>query len=129
MKGSRVNPLAALETWSISITSCTVDTVLGLTQNQRRGLYAWPAFVDAAFVFDEIHAYDEHLFSSLLRFLLNCRGVPCLLMTASLPQSRLDALKEALSSIGESLETISGPTDLETLPRYQRVLSDDPGVS
>ena len=125
-EGEQVNPLAALEAWSISITSCTVDTVLGLTQNQRRGLYAWPAFVDAAFVFDEIHAYDERLFSSLLRFLLNCRGVPCLLMTASLPQARLDALKEVLSSIGESLETISGPTDLETLPRYQRLISDDP---
>lgn len=125
-EGDQVNPLDALEAWSTSITSCTVDTVLGLTQNQRRGLYAWPAFVDAAFVFDEIHAYDERLFSSLLRFLLNCRGVPCLLMTASLPQSRLSTLMEALSSIGESLETISGPTDLEALPRYQRVLSDDP---
>ena len=125
-EGEQVNPLAALEAWSTSITSCTVDFVLGLTQNQRRGLYAWPAFVDAAFVFDEIHAYDGRLFSSLLRFLLNCRGVPCLLMTASLPQSRLNALRETLSSIGESLETISGPMDLETLPRYQRVLSDDP---
>lgn len=122
----QVDPLAALEAWSVSITSCTVDTVLGLTQNQRRGLYAWPAFVGAAFVFDEIHAYDERLFSSLLRFLLNCRGVPCLLMTASLPQSRRNALKKALSSIGESLETIPGPTDLETLPRYRRLLSDDP---
>ncbi len=122
----QVNPLAALEAWSTSITSCTVDTVLGLTQNQRRGLYAWPAFVDAAFVFDEIHAYDERLFSSLLRFLLNFRGVPCLLMTASLPLSRLDALKKALSSIEESLETISGPTDLEALPRYLRALSDEP---
>ena len=125
-EGEQVNPLAALEAWSTSITSCTVDSVLGLTQNQRRGLYAWPAFVDAAFVFDEIHAYDERLFSSLLRFLLNCRGVPCLLMTASLPQSRLNALKEVLSSIGESLETIPGPTDLETLPRYQRLISDSP---
>ncbi len=125
-EGDQVNPLDALEAWSTSITSCTVDTVLGLTQNQRRGLYAWPAFVNAAFVFDEIHAYDERLFSSLLRFLLNCRGVPCLLMTASLPQSRFDALKEILSSIGESLEIISGPTDLETLPRYQRLISDNP---
>lgn len=134
-EGEQVNPLTALEAWSASITaleawstsitSCTVDTVLGLTQNQRRGLYSWPAFVNAAFVFDEIHAYDERLFSSLLCFLLNCRGVPCLLMTASLPQSRLNALKEVLSSIGESLETIAGPKDLETLPRYQRIISDD----
>ena len=124
--GEQVNALTALEAWSTSIISCTVDTVLGLTQNQRRGMYAWPAFVDAAFVFDEIHAYDERLFSSLLQFLLNCRGVPCLLMTASLPQSRLNALNDALSSIGESLETIAGPTDLETLQRYRRLISNDP---
>ena len=125
-EGEQYDPLAALEAWSTSITSCTVDTILGLMQNQRRGLYAWPAFVDAAFVFDEIHAYDGRLFSSLLRFLLNCRGVPCLLMTASLPQARLDALTEALRSIGESLETVPGPMDLETLPRYQRIMSNDP---
>ena len=123
--GDQAGPLAALEAWSTSIISCTVDAVLGLTQNQRRGLYAWPAFVDAAFVFDEIHAYDERLFSSLLHFLLTCRGVPCLLMTASLPQSRLDALGQTLSSIGESLETVAGPTELEALPRYQRLNSDD----
>lgn len=125
-EGDQVNPLAALEAWSTSITSCTVDTVLGLTQNQRRGLYAWPALANSGFVFDEIHAYDERLFSSLLRFLLGCRGVPCLLMTASLPQSRLNALKDTLSSIGETLETVSGPIDLETLPRYQRLVSDGP---
>ncbi len=125
-EGEQFDPLAALEAWSTPITSCTVDTILGLMQNQRRGLYAWPAFVDAAFVFDEIHAYDDRLFSSLLHFLVNCRGAPCLLMTASLPKSRFDALKKALLSIGESLETIPGPTNLETLPRYQRLISHDP---
>lgn len=125
-EGEQVDPLAALEAWSTPITSCTVDTVLGVMQNQRKGLYAWPAFVDAAFVFDEIHAYDDRLFSSLLRFLTVVRGVPCLLMTASLPWARLDALTESLRSIGESVETVSGPTDLEILPRYQRRISDDP---
>ena len=34
--GEQAAPLAALETWSTSIISCTVDTVLGLIQNQRR---------------------------------------------------------------------------------------------
>ena len=125
-KGEQADPLAAFEAWSTSITSCTVDTVLGLTQNQKRGLYAWPALVGAAFVFDEVHAYDERLFSSLLRFLLTCRGVPCLLMTASLPKARRNTLAEALRSIGESLEIVSGPTDLETLSRYQRLISDNP---
>ncbi len=125
-EGEQADPLAALEAWSTSITSCTVDTVLGLTQNHRRGLYAWPALVGAAFVFDEIHAYDDRLFSSLLRFLLTCRGVPCLLMTASLPQARFHALQEVLRSTGETLEIVPGPIDLETLPRYQRLIGDDP---
>ncbi len=124
--GEHSDPLAALEAWSTYITSCTVDTVLGLTQNHKRGMFAWPALVKAAFVFDEIHAYDERLFSSLLRFLLTCRGLPCLLMTASLPQARRKALVEALSSIGESLETVPGPIERELLPRYQRLVGDDP---
>ena len=122
----QADPLMALETWSTSITSCTVDTVLGLTQNQKRGLFAWPAFAGAAFVFDEIHAYDDRLFASLLHFLLTCRGVPCLLMTASLPRVRRVVLEETLRSLGESLETVTGPADLETLPRYQRLIGDDP---
>lgn len=125
-EGERIDPLAALDAWSICITSCTVDTVLGLVQNHRRGLYAWPAFVDAAFVFDEIHAYDERLFAALLRFLTACRGAPCLLMTASLPQAKRTALDAALATIGEQLEVVAGPSDLETLPRYQRLLSEDP---
>ena len=120
------DPLAALEAWSTPITSCTVDTVLGLTQNHKKALYAWPVLAGAAFVFDEIHAYDDRLYSSLLRFLSSCRGVPCLLMTASLPQGRFDALRELLSSTGESLDVVPGPTDLETLPRYRRLVGEDP---
>jgi CRISPR-associated endonuclease/helicase Cas3 len=125
-ESDREDPLAALETWSTLITSCTVDTVLGLTQNHRRGLYAWPALVNAAFIFDEIHAYDERLFGALLRFITNCQGVPCLLMTASLPRARREAIEKVLFTLGESLEVITGPADLEALPRYRRILSDDP---
>ena len=33
----------ALEQWSTPIVSCTVDTVLGLVQNNRRGIFAWPS--------------------------------------------------------------------------------------
>ncbi len=122
----QTDSIAALEAWSTPITSCTVDTILGLMQNHKRGLYAWPAFAGAAFIFDEIHAYDDRLFSSLLHFLSACRGVPCLLMTASMPGARLAALQQALGSIGEFLETVSGPADLESLPRYQRLVHDDP---
>ena len=125
-EGEQVDPLAALEIWSTAITSCTVDTVLGITQNQKKGMYAWPVLADAAFVFDEIHAYDDRLFSSLLSFLTTYRGVPSLLMTASLPQTRHDALTKELDSIGEVFEQVPGPTELETLLRYQRLIDDDP---
>ena len=120
------DPLAALEAWSTPITSCTVDTVLGLTQNHKKGLYAWPVLAGAAFVFDEVHAYDDRLYASLLRFLSSCRGVPCLLMTASLPQGRFETLKQVLSSLGELLEVVPGPAEMETLPRYYRLIGDDP---
>lgn len=124
-QADRLMTIEALEAWSASITSCTVDTVLGLTQNQKRGLFAWPAFAGAAFVFDEIHAYDDRLFASLLRFLSTCRGVPCLLMTASLPHTRLTALQEEMRPIGESVEIVTGPADLEALPRYQKLIGED----
>jgi CRISPR-associated endonuclease/helicase Cas3 len=124
--GERLDPLAALDTWSTRIISCTVDTVLGLIQNQRRGLFAWPALADAAFVFDEIHAYDERLFSALLRFLASCRGLPCLLMTASLPRTKRAGLEQTLGALGERLEVVAGPADLEELPRYQHFVTEDP---
>src|SRR5258707_1384516 len=66
----------ALEKWSTPLVSCTVDRVLGLVQNNRRGLYAWPSIAGAACVFDEVHAYDEKLFAALLRFLADVPGIP-----------------------------------------------------
>src|SRR5262249_46320223 len=54
--------LDAIRAWGSEVVTCTVDTVLGLVQNQRRGVYAWPALAHGAVVFDEIHAYDDGLF-------------------------------------------------------------------
>lgn len=111
----------ALEAWSTPIAACTVDTVLGLTQNHRRGLFAWPALAQSAFVFDEVHAYDDRLFGALLQFLQNLPGLPCLLMTASLPKHREEALARALREVhGVVLEPIHGPAELEDLPRYHK---------
>lgn len=110
----------AMEQWSTPLVSCTVDTVLGLVQNNRRGLYAWPSIAGSFCVFDEIHAYDEKLFAALLRFLRDVPGVPCLLMTASLPDDRLRRLQDAMKARGESTGPIHGPGDLETVERYRR---------
>lgn len=118
---------AALVAWDAPITVCTVDSVLGLVQNGRSGLFSFPAIANGAFVFDEIHQYDERLFGALLRFLAALRGVPVLLMTASLPRARLSALKACVEGMGERLEVIEGPPDLEALKRYriERAGSED----
>lgn len=111
----------ALDAWSTPIVSCTVDTVLGLVQNNRRGLFAWPALAGAACVFDEIHAYDDRLYGALLRFLSALPGVPILLMTASLPEHRRQSLEACLSRRQSTLAVIPGPEDLEKRSRYHRL--------
>ncbi len=112
--------ISSLEAWGTPLVCCTVDTVLGIMQNQRRGLHAWPALAQSAFVFDEIHAYDDKLFGSLLRFLNDLLGLRVLLMTASLPAPRLKAIEEVLNDQDDQLHVIRGPAKLEQLPRYHR---------
>jgi CRISPR-associated endonuclease/helicase Cas3 len=109
--------LEALETWPIPAVVCTAHTVLGLLENVRRGIYAFPSIMQAVFVFDEIHAYSNRLFSYLLRFLEVFTGIPVLLMTATLPIKRKRALEEVCQRRG-GLETIVGPSKRERSPRY-----------
>ena len=108
--------LRGLESWSAKITVCTVDSVLGLLQNHRRGLAASPAIAGGAFVFDEIHAFDRRLWNSLLSFLRFFPHAPVLLMTATLGVQRLDELRALL---GEELSEHGGPRELEEIKRYQ----------
>lgn len=116
----------SLDAWSTPIVACTVDTVLGIVQNNKRGLFAWPALAQAAFVFDEIHAYDDRLFGALMRFLRDLPGLPVLLMTASLPKVRETALRTLLKDHRNvDLTPIAGPKELEELPRYRNVAVED----
>jgi CRISPR-associated endonuclease/helicase Cas3 len=123
--GRQRDRLDAIRGWGAEVITSTVDTVLGLVQNHRKGLYAWPGLAHAAVVFDEIHAYDESLFGSLLRFLEAMPGTPALLMTASLPADRMTALRELTEHVhGVSLVEVNGPPQLESLPRYFRLDAD-----
>ena len=107
----------SLRAWDRQAIVCTVDTVLGLLQNQRRPLYSFPAIISGAFVFDEIHSYDARLFGGLLRFLKTFPGLPVLLMSASIPPVRLEALKAAL---GDRMgEVIRGDPTIEGYQRYE----------
>lgn len=106
--------IEALSLWSTSLVVTTADTVLGLMANSRRGVYSLPAIMQSVIVFDEIHAFDEYLFGHLLVFLKNFPRLPVLLMTASLPEER----RNAIQAVREDLKPIPGPPDRETLPRY-----------
>jgi CRISPR-associated endonuclease/helicase Cas3 len=111
----RVESLAA---WDVPLVICTTDRVLGLIQNNRRALFAFPSLANGAFVFDEIHQYDGRLFGALLRFLDAFQGAPILLMTASLPAWRLRAIQQVVEQRHDTLKVIDGPAELEGLKRY-----------
>jgi CRISPR-associated endonuclease/helicase Cas3 len=109
--------LESLKVWSQQVIACTVDSVLGLIQNQRRGLFSFPALAKGAFVFDEIHNYDPKLFGALLTFLKSAPNAPVLLMSASLSNSRFAMLRAALAS--QLGAPITGDPDIEGADRYR----------
>jgi CRISPR-associated endonuclease/helicase Cas3 len=118
--------LESLRAWGCQAIACTVDTVLGLLQNQRRPLFSFPAIAAGAFVFDEIHSYDARLFGSLLRFLREFPGVPVLLMSASIPPGRMAELRKVLGDrVGDE---IRGDPVMEGHQRYRLEPRDSAAV-
>lgn len=114
--------LQSFEAWEAQVSICTTDTVLGLLQCHRRPMYCFPAIANAAFVFDEVHCYDRKLFGALLRFLETVKA-PTLLMSASFLPTQLQAIKDA---VGEPVEIVRGPKELEEQPRYRFHYSEQP---
>jgi CRISPR-associated endonuclease/helicase Cas3 len=115
----------SLQAWNRQVIICTVDTVLGLIQNQRRPLFSFPAIGSGAFVFDEVHSYDRRLFGELLTFLGTFPKAPVLLMSASIPPGRMRRLREVLGS-RMAEEATSGDSALEGHRRYRlRAASED----
>lgn len=119
--------IESLELWSTPIVVSTTDTVLGLMANARRAIYSIPAIMSGAIVFDEIHSYDDQLFGHLLVFLKNFPRLPILLMTASLPEQRLCAIRHACPELVDRC-IVEGPPAFENLKRYvvrERVSADE----
>jgi CRISPR-associated endonuclease/helicase Cas3 len=85
--------LFALAYWQRRIFSATVDQFLGFMQYSYRSVCLMPLLCDSAVVIDEVHSFDKALFSSLKAFLREFR-VPVLCMTASLPNVRIEDLKD-----------------------------------
>ncbi|QUS60088.1 CRISPR-associated helicase Cas3' [Synechocystis sp. PCC 7339] len=113
--------LESFRAWGAESVVCTVDTVLGLFQCNRRPLYCFPAIANAAFVFDEIHCYDAKLFWTLLRFLTVVKA-PVLLMSASILPWQKTAIEDA---VGEPIQIIEGPKEIETQARYRFELKEE----
>ena len=107
--------IESLGAWSPQVIVCTADTVLALARNNRRGLYNSPAILCGAFVFDELHAYDDAMFAALLALIKALPGASFLLMSASLPKQR----KSILLSHVDAIEQIPAPKELEAIPRYE----------
>lgn len=121
-KGDHLLRIESLNAWSPKVVICTADTVLALVRNNRRGLYNSPAILSGAFVFDELHAYDNTMLEAVVALIRALPGARFLLMTASLPKSRKEFL---LSHI--DIAEVPSPRDLEELPRYvfERCAGDD----
>jgi len=85
-------------------------------------MYCFPAIAQAAFVFDEVHCFDDKLFGALLRFLKVVKA-PILLMSASFLPWQREMIGQA---VGEAVEEIKGPEDLEIQPRYRFSYADEP---
>jgi len=124
-RNEAVARIESLDLWHRPLVACTWDAVLGVIQNNRRGMFGWPAIAQGTFIFDECHSADDRLFDSLLTFIETMLGSSILLMTASLPDHRRAAIERAVATRGHALETPGGPTDLETRPRYRLEHSDD----
>jgi CRISPR-associated endonuclease/helicase Cas3 len=107
--------IESLSAWSPQAIICTADTVLALVRNNRRGLYNSPAILSGAFVFDELHAYDNPMFEAVIALIKVLPGASFLLMTASLSKARKDFLLKCLPQIHE----VPPPADLEIIRRYQ----------
>ena len=117
--------LESFKAWGRESIVCTVDTVLGWLQCNRRPIYCFPAIANAAFVFDEVHCYDERLFGALLRFLEVVKA-PILLMSASFLPWQKEAIEQA---VGEPIEIISGSKEIEAQPRYRFHYDEQPDWS
>jgi CRISPR-associated endonuclease/helicase Cas3 len=106
--------IESLKAWGPQVVICTADTVLALVRNNRRGLYNSPAILSAAFVFDELHAYDNPMFEAVVALIKALPGASFLLMTASLPKARKDFLLKHLQ-----VDEVPPPVELEEIPRYE----------
>lgn len=110
--------LYALGFWSKRFFSATVDQFLAFLEHSYDSLCMLPVLADSAVIIDEVHSFSPPMFDKLISFLQFFRG-PVLCMTATLPQNRIDRLKEqGLKTFPEPGEQLEHLAKKERTPRY-----------
>lgn len=84
--------LFALGFWPKRAFSATVDQFLAFMQYGYGAVCMLPVLVDSVLVVDEVHSFDQGMFSALKKFLQSF-DLPVLCMTATLTQDRRDQLE------------------------------------
>jgi CRISPR-associated endonuclease/helicase Cas3 len=79
--------LFAVGFWGRRAFSATVDQFLAFLQYAYRPMCMLPVLADSVVVIDEVHSFDNKMFSALKSFLREF-DVPVLCMTATLPEKR-----------------------------------------
>jgi CRISPR-associated endonuclease/helicase Cas3 len=85
--------LFALAFWAKHVFSATVDQFLAFLSLAYGPLCMLPVLVDSVVVVDEVHSFDDRMFSMLKKF-LQCFDLPVLCMTATLTQNRQEQLEQ-----------------------------------
>lgn len=83
--------LYSLGYWGRRAFSATVDQFLAFLQYSYGPVCMLPVLADSVVVIDEVHSFDNSMFSALKSFLKEF-NVPVLCMTATLPTNRRDEL-------------------------------------
>ncbi|HVA51264.1 MAG TPA: CRISPR-associated helicase Cas3' [Pirellulales bacterium] len=114
--------LYALGFWEKRAFSATVDQFLAFLQYGYGPVCMLPVLADSIIVIDEVHSFDQKMFSALKAFLNNF-NVPVLCMTATLPPDRRDQLEKSQEAGGCGLTVFAEKRgELETIagmPRYR----------
>lgn len=122
--------LFALGFWHKRVFSATVDQFLGFMQQIYRSVCLMPLIADSVIVIDEVHSFDQGLFSALRLFLKNF-DVPVLCMTASLPPMRRNDLVEdcGLEVFPKVMESFPQLQAGAAMPRYRFSQLDGPDAA
>jgi CRISPR-associated endonuclease/helicase Cas3 len=108
--------LFALGLWSKRIFSATADQFLPFLQYGYGQVCLLPLLAESVLVIDEVHSFDESMFSTLKRFLKEF-SVPVLCMTATLPEERR---RELVQECGMRPYPETMPDDLGRIAEHPR---------